>query len=109
MGTLSKRLKNAKKASTAEYYDLDLDNPNDKVEHEKLRLFDELISYMARHQIARKELANAMNKSKQEITNRLNGRNLTFNFLMKAAYALGMGVEFKITKPTKLRLRALSR
>lgn len=96
MGKVSTKFKVKRKATIQEVYNLNLNNPDDQILAIKLYLLDEVLHHLAQKKITRKELADCMRKTKQEITNRLNGRNLTISFLLKASLALGLNVNIKM-------------
>lgn len=93
METISKKLKKANPLSIEKVYDLDPNNPDDVVEIKKIKLLNKITNYMVDHEINMSELARKMNKTRQEVSRAFSGKNLTMEFLMKAAVALDLSIE----------------
>ena len=102
-----------KKLTLNEVMEYDLSDPDEYVEYITQKLLDQLSRYMSVHQLNQSDLARRMSLTRQAISKKFIGHNLTISWLVKAIVTMGGKVNLKALfphskkKPSKRELFSL--
>jgi hypothetical protein len=84
------------KISAYKVLDYDLNNPDDYLQYLTDLLFDDLAKYMVKQKMTQSDLAQSLGVSKQDVSKRFMGKNLTITWLVRAIRSIGGVVNLKI-------------
>lgn len=91
-----KGLISRKKAQLKELMEYDLSNPAECVEYLTQLLLDQLVDHMSKNKISQSSLAKKMGVTRQAVSKKFLGYNLTIPWLIKAIIAIGGQVDFHV-------------